>query len=251
MNLQTTLLAILFLGFKFSLAQYAEKPPRIFLMGAQAVYQNASGPFTSQFNDNFGIGIQVGYKFSKPWVISASGNYLFGGLVNNAQAVLSPMLTQNNQVLNSTGGFARISVYTRGAYGFLNVERLLNWGQVNANSGPIIGAGGGYLWHWIRVDNAGNDVAALQGQYAKGYDNLSHGPAFKASLGYLYLSTSRLINFKLSFEVISSYTQNVRQYDYATGPVSNAVQNNLLYGLKLNWYIPIYRGAKTEEYYVD
>ncbi len=243
------LVAITFSLLGFS--QDANKPPRIVLLGAEGVFQNAAGTWTQQFNDNFGIGINTGYKFSNNFIFSINGIYAFGGLVNKPAQVLEPLLTRNNQVLNSTGNFATLTVYTRATYGFVNLEKIVNLFRANENSGPIVEAGLGYLAHWIQIDNAGNDVAALQDDYDKGYDQFSHGPAFRASLGYLYLSQSRLVNFKLSFEVISGYTRNIRGYNYATGPVSNQANNNLLYGLKVNWFIPIYRGAKGQEYYYD
>jgi hypothetical protein len=248
-NILTGFIAIIFSAQ--SLAQKKDAPPRIVLMGAQGVYQTASGDWSNRFNDNFGIGAEFGCKFSNGFILSLSGIYAFGGVVTNPAEVVAPLLTNNDQILNSTGGYAIFTIYSRATYSFLNVERVMGFWKANQNSGPTLSLGGGYLWHWINIDNAGNDVAALENDFDKGYDNLSHGYAGRASLGYLYLSKSRLINFKLSFEIISAYTRNVRGFNYATGPVSDGLQNNLLYGLKLNWYIPIYRGGKTEEYYFD
>lgn len=246
------LLAIAFLFGNAIFSQTAFQSGRAFLIGMDMAYQNPSGDWTDQFGDQFSIGPKVGWKFANDWILTLSASYGFGGTINDPGALLNPVLTDQGNVLNQLGSYAIVSVYQRNTYGSFGIEKILNFWRANKNSGPTVGLGAGYLWHWINIDNAGNDSPQIIDEYEKGYDQFSHGFMLHQSIGYTYFAKKKTINFKLSFELMEAFTQNQRLYDYSTGTiVNNTTQNNLMYGLKLTWYIPVWRGGASEEYYYD
>lgn len=231
--------------------QTAFQGKRALMIGAQLSQQWNRGDWAQHFYDQWSVGAELGWKNAQDWIFSAEGNYAFGNQINDPDQYLNALQTSNGQVLNLNGSYATYTVYQRGAYGSGNVEKILPFWKATLNSGPTIGLGAGYYAHWIRIDNAGNDVPLFNDEYEKGFDQWSHGPMLKESIGYLYLSRNRRINFKISLEIAQIFSQNIRGYNYSTGQKESGTQNNWLYGLKLNWYIPVYRGAPRQEYYYD
>lgn len=221
------------------------------MIGASTALQIPGGAWAERFNSGMTIGTEQAYKWANGFWVGLEWMYGFGGEVQDRAAVLGPSLTANGNVLNDAGANATVNLYQRSTYLQLNLEKVLPYWQVSPNSGPVLGVGGGYLWHWIRVDNPGNNVPQLHGEYRRGVDELSEGWLLRQSLGYLYLSPNRRVNFKVSLEYAQIWTANQRGYLYALGPQSTDPRYSSLWSLKLNWYIPIYRGGKTEEYYFN
>jgi len=224
---------------------------RAWLIGFGLSSNVPTGPWTENFRENFSLSTSVGRKFSNNFIISGEWSYLFGGEVDNRNNILDNILTDNGQLLNGNGSYAQININQRGTYVNLQVEKLFFSPAKNENSGWSIGAGAGYAWHWLNIDNVGNDSPQLNEEYIAGYDRMSRGFTAVQSIGYLYLSRSKLINFKVSFEVNQIWSKDLRKYNYPTGFLSDEINLNLLYSFKFKWYLPIYLGGKTDEYYYN
>ncbi len=238
--------------FLFTLrAQTDFESKRALLIGANAAYSQIQGDWAEHFGDQFGIGATFGWKFRNNWLLTANGTFGFGGPINDQNAVLGTLLTDRGFLLNLNGNYATVTLYQRNVYGLIDLEKLLPFWNANVNSGPLMGLGAGYIWHWIRIDNAGNDSPVINGDYARGYDRFSQGPMLRQSLGYLYFSRNRRINFKLAFEFCQIFSRDQRGLYYPTGESISGSQTNFLYGLNLTWYIPIYQGGTQQEYYYD
>lgn len=224
---------------------------RAIMVGVSGSIQEPGGDWTKHFSTSSGVGLEAGWKSGGNYLLSLEGVYGFGGAIKNREAVIGHLTTQNGNLINLNGNFATLTLYQRSVYTNFNLEKVFNFWRPNRNSGPIFGIGAGYLWHWIRIDNAGNDSPQINDNYEHGYDQLGQGPLTKQSIGYLYLSPNRKVNFKLSFEFMQAFTQNVRAYHYGEGYASDKTQLNLNYGFKITWYLPIYQGGKTQEYYTN
>lgn len=232
-------------------AQTGVESKRAWLIGFGLSSNIPTGPWTESFRENFSLSTSVGRKFSNNYIISGELSYLFGGEVDNRNEILDNLLTNNSELLNGNGSYAQININQRGTYFNLQVEKLFFSPAKNENSGWSIGAGAGYAWHWLNIDNVGNDSPQLIDDYTAGYDRMSRGFTAVQSIGYLYLSGSKLINLKLSFEINQIWSQDLRKYNYPTGILNDEVNLNLLYSFKLKWYLPIYLGGKTDEYYYN
>lgn len=232
-------------------AQEKATPDRAWLLGTNLAANSCSGDWSERYGFNYSVGVQLGRKWSSNFGISAEWGYLFGGEIPNRLTAIKNLTTSNGEMLNSSGSFAQVNINQRGTYFYLNAEQTFNQFGHNPNSGLNIGLGGGYFWHWLNVDNVGNDSPQLLDQYKLGYDRLGMGFSLKESIGYLHLSQNRLLNFKLCFELSQIWSQDQRAYYYPEGQLSDAIQMNFMYSLKLHWYIPIYLGGKTEEYYFN
>jgi hypothetical protein len=252
-NLKSFWIIVIHLCLGLNVAIGQSKPVKeakgAFLIGASMAYQVPDGDWSTIFNDQFAIGAEFGYKTASNWTLSAEWMYGFGTQVNEPQSILAPVATSDGLIVNLNGGNAQVNLMQRNTYYSINLEKNLGFWQANPNSGPVLSVGAGYLWHWIRIDNVGNDSPQIVDDYRLGYDQLSHGFLTRQSLGYLFMSPNRRINFKLSFELLQSFTESVRGYNYATAQIQSGQNTNWFYGLKLNWYIPIYRDGSNSEYY--
>lgn len=248
---------VFIIGLIFSLlqpsaqAQTGVESKRAWLIGVGLSSNFPSGPWTENYRENFSLSTSVGRKFANNIIISTEWSYLFGGEVDNRANILSNLSTSNGEVLNGNGSYAQVNVNQRGTYFNLQIEKILFSPANNENSGWSISAGAGYAWHWLNIDNVGNDSPQLIDDYVAGYDRMSRGFLAHQGIGYMYLSRNKLVNFKVSFEINEIWSQDLRKYHYPTGEINQNVNLNLLYSLKLKWYLPIYLGGKTEEYYYN
>lgn len=234
---------------KHSYGQTGFEAGRAVLLGAQGSYLGASGDWSDQFTDLALVGPSVGLKSKQNWVFNLAGSFGFGNQARDVQAALGPLLTRNGQILNLNGNFAKAQVFQRMITGRLEVGKILPFWRPNRNSGPLVGLNGGMAWHWLGIQNLESDVPPLTGASQKGFDQMHQGLILGASLGYHFMSRNERINLSLRLEVAQMYTSSVRRYHYATGTPPTRTQANQLYGLKIHWFIPLYQGGKSSQYY--
>lgn len=213
--------------------------------------QYAGGDMATRFGQSYSAGLGVGYKTGSNWTYSLQAQFMFGTDVKNGAQLLNPVLTESGYIFNQTGNYATFSLDQRGLYGTFDVSKTIpGFFAANRNSGFNILFGAGYLAHWVKINNIGSDSPQVLDEYAKGYDELSGGLLLKQSIGYQYMSANRRINFRLSFEIMEAFTTNYRKFSYSTGkPVSGTMQD-LVYGLRLEWFLPIY-SQPSDTYFYD
>lgn len=234
-----------------SFAQEVDEPERMWLFGASLSANTSTEDWSQQFGNNFTVGAHISRKFNSNFAVCAEWDFLFGSDIPNRTAALGNLLTDDGNLININGSYAQVNINQRGSFASLGLEKTWPAFGSNPNSGISAGVYGGYTWHWLNVDNVGNDSPQIINDYEKGYDRLAQGPHLRQSIGYTYLSRSRLINFRVSFELTEIWSQDMRGYYYPTGVLSEDTQFNLLYSLKLKWYIPVYLGGKKQEYYYN
>jgi hypothetical protein len=212
-------------------------------------YQFPGGDLALRYGSNSSIGGGFLVKTKSNWLIGVEGNYQFGSSVKNQDSLLMPISTPEGYIIDANGKVADIILYMRGFSFFGYFGKLFPLVGPNPNSGFTLLAGGGYLQNKMRILNPDNTAPQLQGDYNKGYDRLNGGFAMSASIGYLYMSTSRLLNFSLAFEFIQAWTKGKREVDFNTGYPGNAKLSSQFYGIKVTWNIPLY-GRSPKEYYL-
>jgi hypothetical protein len=104
------------------------------------------------------------------------------------------------------------------------------------------------LQHKIRIDTR-DDVPLLDKEYVKGYGRLSNGLSLTQFVGYIYCGNKRLINFIAGFEFTQGFTENRRSYNFDTMSKDETKRFDMLSGIKVGWFFPIYRTAATQFYY--
>ena len=119
----------------------------------------------------------------------------------------------------------------------------------NRNCGITVMLGGGYIQDRIRINNPDGTTPQINDDYGKGYDRLNSGIAVNASLGYLFMSNTRLFNFYVGFEFTQAWTKSRRQYDFDRMEYDNTKYSTQFYGLKVCWFVPIYARKPKDFYY--
>ncbi|MCK9421904.1 MAG: hypothetical protein M0Q38_04850 [Bacteroidales bacterium] len=232
------------------LAQVNIRDSTIFtpLIYATYNYQFPGGDLSRQFGSNSSIGGGFMLKTKSNWIFGVEGNYMFGQSVKNSDSLLLNISTREGFIIDANGMYAEVVYYERGFNFFGKFGKLIPVLSPNPNSGFVILAGAGYLQDKIRIHNPGNTAPQLLGDYKKGYDRLNGGFALNGSLGYLYLSNTRLLNFYVGFDFMQAWTKPYRLRDFNTGKQDTRKFNSQFYSVKVSWFIPLYRRVPKEFY---
>jgi len=218
------------------------------MLGAEFQYQSPGGDMADRFYNDYNVGAFLNYKFANNWLIGVEGSFLFADKVKENN-ILDSISTADGNIIGETGEYSQIYLYERGYLLTLRAGRLFSVLGPNKNSGLLVTAGAGFLEHKIRIDVDKEDVPELTKEYKKGYDRLTNGLALTENINYLYCGNRRLLNFMIGFEATQAFTQNRRAYNFDQRKKDDKKRLDLLYGIKLCWFFPLYRHAATSYYY--
>lgn len=218
------------------------------MLGAAFQYQVPGGDLADRFYNNYNVGGFINYKFANNWLIGLDGDFLFADRVKE-NGILDGLGTKDGFIIGESGEFAKVYLYERGFMFSLKAGKLFHLFGPNKNSGLLLTAGGGFLQHKIRIDVDKDDVPELTKEYKKGYDRLTNGPAITENLSYMHCGNRRLINFMIGFECTQAFTQNRRDYNFDQRKKDTLKRLDLLYGIKIAWFFPLYTHAATSFYY--
>jgi hypothetical protein len=233
-----------------SRAQLNIKDSTIFtpIIYATYSYQFPGGDLAQRFGSNSSIGGGFMFKTRSNWIFGAEGNFLFGQQVKNSDSILWRITTPEGHLIDANGMYADLVYYERG-YSFTGqFGKVIPVFSLNPNSGIMIMLGGGYMQNKIRVHNPGNTAPQLLGDYKKGYDRLNAGFIMNASVGYLFLGNTRLLNFYAGFEFTQAWTKGKRDRNFDTGLPDLGNYSSQFYGIKVSWLIPLYQRTPKEFY---
>lgn len=218
------------------------------LLSATYSFHVPQGDLAELFGGCSSIGGSLLFKTSGNWLIGAEGNFMFGQSVKNGDQILASLTTSEGYLIDANGLIADIVYHERG-YNFLaRLGKVIPVLSPNPNCGFTITAGAGYLQDKIRIHNPGNTAPQIAGDYKKGYDRLNGGFLLSGTLGYMYLSNSRLLNFSLSLEFQQAWTTFYRDRNFDTGLKDDRKMSTQFYGAKLSWILPLYKRAPQEFY---
>jgi hypothetical protein len=218
------------------------------LISATFGYQFPGGDLARQFGSNASIGGSIMFKTKHNWLFGVEGNFMFGQTVKNSDSLLKIISTELGFIIDANGYYADMVYYERGYNFFVKFGKVIPLLAPNPNSGFTLLAGAGYIQDKIRIHNPGNTAPQLYGDYKKGYDKLNGGLAVTGSLGYMYLSNTRLVNFSLAFEFMQAWTQPFRERDFETGKQDTRKFSSQFYSVRVSWIIPLYRRVPKEFY---
>ena len=211
-------------------------------------YQIPQGDMSLRFGNNSNLGLSAGVKFKSNYYLGAEGSFIFGNRIND-NGMLSQLIADNGDIVDQDGQPAAVLLYERGYALFATAGRVMSIVGPNPNSGLLLKLGGGYLRHKVRIETQNNVVPALEGEYQKGYDRLTAGPAGLFFVGYQHLGNNRLINFMFGFEMIIGFTHHLRPYNFDNGKTDDGQRVDGLNGFRFGWTLPLHRNADDRIFY--
>lgn len=225
-----------------------ENTGEAFLITIQFSGQLTGGDLAERYGPCSDVSGSVGWMSdSKSWIFGVEGAFLFGSDVR--EDVLSPLRTTQGDIIGITGTIAPVLLRQRGVYLGVHGGRIFPLSQSNPRNGIRVSIGGGYLQHQIRIVDDSNTTDHITGDFQKGYDRLTSGPALRQFVGYQLFSSDRLLNFHIGVELTQAFTNSRRSVNYDTGLPGDTNRLDMLFGLRMGWSLPLYYGIPKEETY--
>lgn len=193
------------------------------------------------------IGAGLGYKTSSNWIVGIEAVYLFS---NNVKE--DPLLGISNadgSITNMYGEAAQIYMRMSGTHMKVNLGKVIPVLANNKNSGIYLRAGVGFLQHKIFYSNTGNNTPQILGSYTKGYDRLCNGFALSEFVGWQQFSSEKSYHFFAGVEFTQGFTQNQRQWDFATNQKIAEARLDLSYTFRLGVLILLKSRPASDYYY--
>ncbi|MCF8304629.1 MAG: hypothetical protein K9I94_15245 [Bacteroidales bacterium] len=232
-------------------AQKSSRDTSILIIGAHATYQYQfpGADLAQRYGNNSNIGAGIRMKTTNNWLFGAQGVYLFGDNIKNEDEILANISTSEGEIITQAGTFANVIMNQQGFYFSGHIGKLFPVSPENLNSGICFIAGGGYLQHRINIETRGESVHQISGDYEKGYDKLTGGPAISQFIGYMHFGKNNLLNFYAGLEFTQAWTHGMREYDFNMRRKYDDERYETLWGIKIGWIIPFYKREKQKYYY--
>ena len=206
------------------------------------------GDLTRRFGPGFSLGAQVeGHLWPGNWIVGGEFQTAFGAKVK--EDVLAFLKDGNGQIVGRDLQLSQAFLQQRQLLATGYVGKLIPVSKGNKKSGVRITVGGGYTWHWIKVNDEMASLPQVEGEYGKGYDRLTTGPVTTQFVGYQHISLNRRIIFLVGAELGQGFTRSRRDYDYQTMRSDGASRLDLTWGLRLGWSICLFSGSQTRDIY--
>lgn len=203
----------------------------------------------ADLNDRFGrfntIGSSVGILFKNNIELGLKGSIFYGR--NVKEDVFQNLRNDQGIITGADGIDALLFLRMRGAHIGLQASKILPRNK-DTRSGIKIGLGAGILWHKIRLQDDSRSVAQLLQDYQYGYDRLSVGFAVNQFVGYQILAKNQTLNFIFGFDIVESFTKNIRPYNFSgTEEFHNSTRLDVGIGIKVGFMMTFYQFDTPEE----
>ncbi|MBX3101951.1 MAG: hypothetical protein KF690_05540 [Bacteroidetes bacterium] len=222
------------------------------------------GDLASRFGYHSGLGIFAGYKHKSNWYANVGWQFLVGSDVRE-QDMLNHLgylysWTDGDGNTRTVGGWidgnGDIIYPGMNMRGFAIPLRIghifhqLHLGKQNPNCGVFLEGGIQFIQHKIKIEvPAYAQMPYLSKDMLKGYDRLTNGLGGVASIGYQYYGNRRFLNFFISADFAYNVTKSRRSWDYDTGLQDTDTRQDITWGARLGWVLPLYNVAPEKYYY--
>ncbi len=222
---------------------------RISMFSAHYSFHIPGKDMAVRFGNSNSVGADFTFKTVNGWLFGADYSFIFGDNVRNQDSYFAAIRNSKGYVIDGDGNFAEAYIYQRGFNLSLMVGKQFNIWAPNPNSGPFIQFYGGFMQHYVRIENPYKVAPQINDEYAKLYDRLTNGFSLSQFVGYRFMGNKRLINFYAGFEFVQGFTAGKRSYNADDRSTDNAKRIDLLSGVRIGWVIPLYGRKKQEFFY--
>lgn len=212
-------------GYHKGLADLGKRFPSFSTLPAGAYYKS-------------GKNLILGFEYNRFLGNNFRLDSLFGGIVG-----------PSGQVIDKNGNPAVIRYYMRG-YTFQGyVGKTFKISPRFKHSHVQVNLGAGILQHYIKMRFDKSLLPQLEGDYAAGYDKLTNGFMLTQTVNYQYYNLQSVCFFA-GFNLVQSFTQNQRNWDYGVMHRETGKRNDFYLGFSAGFLIPInLRSGSSNEYY--
>ncbi|MEZ4825968.1 MAG: hypothetical protein R3C61_06695 [Bacteroidia bacterium] len=217
----------------------------------QVSYQGMipAGNLSARFGYCSQLGMDAGYKFGSGLYLSTGVKAFFSDGVKE-DGLLSNLIVPGGFLIANNGTLTGIRILGTGLLVPLSLGKIFPVNsRHNLNSGFYAELGGQYLQHKISLFPTDEKVAAISGDYKKGYDRLTSGFGIREAAGYRYFSNNGYLNFSVGLEFSQNFTRSRRSINFDTGQQDTPRRVDLLSGFSVGWIFPLYQRAPDKVYY--
>jgi len=220
----------------------AQNPIRMHISFEYGV-QFPGNDLSQRFGTSFNLGSQFEVMLTESlWHAGVKGMFLFGN--NVKEDVISNLRTAEGDIIGNDRALADVSLRERGFFTGAYLGKVFSFGEKQPNSGIKLSLGGGIMQHKVRVQDNTSTVTQITGEYGKGYDRLTNGPALYGFLGYQHLAANRRLNFIVGVDYLLGFTKNKRAYNFNEQRHDDSSRTDGLFGFRIGLVLPITYGEK-------
>ncbi|MBL7809678.1 MAG: hypothetical protein JNN28_17790, partial [Saprospiraceae bacterium] len=169
-----------------------------------------AGDLSNRFGVNGAIGAGTEFINARNWAFGLEGAFFFGA--KTKEDPLTILRTPSGDIIGNDRAIATIRLQQRGMYLGATIGKLITFDDTR--SGLRLTFGGGWAQHRIRILDDARTAAQLSGDYKKGYDRLSGGPAFQQFIGWQNLGYGKDVSWLIGFEFNQAFTHTLRDWDF-------------------------------------
>lgn len=178
------------------------------------------------------------------WFVGVTGNYGFGAEVK--EDVLANLRTPEGDILGNNSAIATVFLRHRYWQTGIYAGKTLGFIGKSKRSGLRL-SGGISIWqHWIRLQDDTNSAAQIAGDYKRGYDRMTNGPAVTGTIGYQHFSENGLVNFHVSFEYVQGWLKHQRAWNFAEKIAGGENRTDAQYRIRVAWALPFFYGGSEK-----
>lgn len=217
------------------------------IIAANGNYDIPGADMAKRFGGNFRVGPGVLYKTKSNWMFGAKSDFIFGGKVKE-DSLMYNIRSADGSFVDQQGQRIGVGIYERGYTIGLQLGKIINFNKSHPDDGLLLMTSAGFIQHRIRIFDRDKTIPQIRGEYVKGYDRLTNGWFIEQFVGYNHFGDNGLINYNIGFDFLAGFTQGRRSFLYDVMRKDDKSRLDILMGIKVGWYIPIFR-RKSEEYY--
>jgi len=198
----------------------------------------SAGDMADRYGQHFHANMAIDlFKLKWNGIIRLEGALFFGDNVN--EDVLSPYRNETGSILGNDGSYADVFLRQRGTYLGVMLNKVLLPLRQNPHAGLTAGLGFGLYQHNIRFNVDSNNAPQVEGDYGKGYDRNSIGPALKQNIGFMSIGKNKNVNYEVALSITEGFTRNNRPVNFDTGTKEDDRRLDIVIGLEFRWIIPL------------
>ncbi len=220
-----------------------------FLLGANAGFDMPGADLANRFGNSYRIGPSMHYKTKNNWIFGVKFDFNNGDQIRE-DSLFVGIKDQSGTLINQDGQRLGVNTYRRGYMTGIEVGHIFNTSKSISDNGILVMTGLGFMQHKILIQDKGESILSIRGDYKKGYDRLANGIYIEQYLGYLYLSDNGLINFHVGLDVAVGFTQGRRDFLYDVRKSGTENRTDILFGFRGGWYLPMFK-RKSEEFFFE